>query len=80
MILKLDIAEGLVGVGKIPHYKLNMEICSLASYFPFSDISEKKLQIVDENSTSRPYAVMIPNDSSAKKDNMEYKKHILHMK
>lgn len=46
MILKLDIAEGLVGVGKIPHYKLNMEICSLASYFPFSDISEKKLQIV----------------------------------
>ena len=49
MILKLDIAEGLVGVGKIPHYKLNMEICCLASYFPFSDISEKKLQTEDHS-------------------------------
>ena len=43
MLLKLDIAEGLVGVGKILHYKLNMEICCLASYFPFSDILGKKL-------------------------------------
>ena len=46
MLLKLDIAEGLMGVGKILHYKLNMEICCLASYFPFSGISEKTLQIV----------------------------------
>lgn len=46
MLLKLDIAEGLVGVGKLLHYKLNMEICCLASYFPFSDILGKKLQIV----------------------------------
>ena len=37
--------EGLVGIGKILDYRLNMEICCLASYFPFFHISEEKLQI-----------------------------------